>query len=498
VSDFFLFFKEAQFMNKALGAVFGFIGAILLLLPVAAFAGPQLPGEPTGSHTFCAGSQNGPRSVTISSALGRVQPIRAHGTSGRPCKETISIADTRVNITILGDGGDTLTNGSACADPNNTILVGEDPSAAQIIQVRGRNITITGLEIMGQSILDVPVSFLNNNLGLFQGPDYQTDSTANDSNGTGAGCPGGGLANAKNLNCNNNRGIRAQRGGILLIGRTSYFGGFLPVLTAGNHNPAQAEEKTGVCIHHVAKNGIEITAGSSARIINSEVHDSTGDGINLSEMSTATIGFDSGGNFNLTNDPFRNPGNGGPNWLHNNTGNGVAIQRNSLGRVVGNTINFNGTSGINVTRGGSADVADNFLNANSQFGVAVNDNSQVNMGTTGNSVLCDLVAKANVKPPSIGGGTGAVMPSAAGSQCPGGGLASGLQNTGTTGAGQFNVSNLANTVTASNGSGGISCVRSYIAGRSTANRAALAVATGLSGNGGAGTNVFTTCTSNLN
>jgi hypothetical protein len=120
------------------------------------------------------------------------------------------------------------------------------------------------------------------------------------------------------------------------------------------------------------------------------------------------------------------------------------------------------------------------------------------MGTTGNSASCDLVAKANVKPASIGGGTGLVMPSAAGSQCPGGGLASGVQNTGTAGSGVVNVSNLSNTVTASNGSGGISCVRSYIAGRSTANRAALAVATGLSGNAGAGANVFTTCTSNLN
>src|ERR1051325_8641894 len=135
-------------MNKASGAVFGLIGAILLLLPVAAFAGPQLPGEPTGSHTFCAGSQSLNRAVTISSALGRVQPIRAHGTAGRPCKETISIADTRVNITIIGDGGDTLTYGNACADPNNTQIVGEDPSQAQIIQVRGRNITITGVEIL--------------------------------------------------------------------------------------------------------------------------------------------------------------------------------------------------------------------------------------------------------------------------------------------------------------------------------------------------------------
>src|SRR5262249_33785193 len=182
-------------MNKAFGAVFGFIGAILLLLPVAAFAGPQLPGEPTGSHTFCTGSQNGPRSVTISSALGRVQPIRAHNAKGNPCKETISIADTRVNITIIGDGGDTLTYGSACAEPKNTVVLGEDPTQAQIIQVRGRNITITGITVMGQRITDVPTSFLNNNLGLFDGTDFQSVQCVS------------GLASS--TDCNNNRGIRA-------------------------------------------------------------------------------------------------------------------------------------------------------------------------------------------------------------------------------------------------------------------------------------------------
>src|ERR1041385_4079468 len=408
-------------MNKASGAVFGLIGAILLLLPVAAFAGPQLPGEPTGSHTFCAGFSTNNRSVTMTSALGRVQPIRAHGT----CHETLSIADTRVNITIIGDGGDTITWGSACADPNNPKLIGEDPSQAQIIQVRGRNITITGIEVSGQVITSLTTSFLNNNLGLFSGTDFT------------AGACVSGLASS--TDCNNNRGIRAQRGGILLLGRSLAFGGFVAVPTAGNHSPAQFEEKTGVCIHDVSRNGIEIAAGSSARILNSDVH--------------------------------------------------------PVGRVVGNTISGNQTSGINVTRGGSADVADNVLNANSQFGIAINDNSQVNMGTTGNAA-CGLTVPgfANIKPPSIGGGAGAATPSSAGNQCPGAG--GGLQNSGTAGSGVVNQSNLANSVTVANGSGGISCVRSYIAGRSTQSRALQgAGVNSLSGNA---TNVFTTCTSNLN
>jgi hypothetical protein len=374
-----------------------------------------------------------------------------------------------------------LTNGNACADLNNTLIVGEDPSQAQIIQVRGRNITITGVEVTGQDITAIPTSFLNKNLGLF---DVQAGGTDFDS----AQCTS---HLTQDPNCNNNRGIRAQRGGILLLGRHTAFGGFLPVLTATNHNPAQYEEKTGVCVHDVGKNGIEIAAGSSARIINSEVHNVGGDGIQLTEMSTATIGFSSGGEFNLTSDPFVSPGNGGPNFIHNNTGNGVGVQRNSLGRVVGNTISQNQTSGVNVTRGSSADVADNVLNANSQFGVAVNDNSQVNMGTTGNN-LCTLTVPgfSNILPSSIGGGVGNPTPSSAGNQCPGAGGAT--QNSGTTGSGVVNVSNLANSVTVNNTSGGISCVRSYIAGRSTRDRANGA--SNLSASAG----VFTSCISNLN
>ena len=158
-------------------------------------------------------------------ALGRNQPIRPHGT----CTETLSISDTRVNITILGDGGDTLTWGSACADPNTTKLIGEDPSAAQIIQIRGKNITVTGLEISGQTVFEVPTSFLNNQLGLFDGVDFDSNQCTTNL--------------AKDPACNNNRGIRAQRGGIFLLGRNQTVGSFVPVPTASNHQPRQYEEK---------------------------------------------------------------------------------------------------------------------------------------------------------------------------------------------------------------------------------------------------------------
>ena len=93
------------------------LGAILLLMPALATAGPINPGETVGTHIFCGSSRH------ISTALGSAQPLRPHGTTKAPCSETISIGDSRTNITIIGDGGDPhRTLGGACSDPNNTII----------------------------------------------------------------------------------------------------------------------------------------------------------------------------------------------------------------------------------------------------------------------------------------------------------------------------------------------------------------------------------------
>jgi Right handed beta helix region len=475
----FLFFKEAQFMNKALGAVFGFVGAILLFLPTAAQAGPLLVGEPIGTQIFCTGTQSNPnlRAITISANLGRVQPLRVHaGKGGAACSETISISDTRVNVTIIGDGGDVLRNGDACSDGNNTQIIGEDPSQSQIIQIRGKNITITGVEISGQSINDVSGKVLSN-LSLFDGIDFDSAQCTSDS--------------PSDPNCNNSRGIRGQRGGIFLIGRNQALGSFNPKLVndSDNHNPKQYEERTGVCIHDVGKAGIEVTQGSLARIINSSVHHVGGDGVAISETSHATVGFSSGGEFGLTNDPFPGPGHAGPNFLHNNTGNAVSVTRNSYARIVGNTLFGNVGNGVSVTRGSGADVADNVIGANTGRGIDINDNSQVNLGTTGDP-RCNLTPKTNIVP---GGGLGGTQPTAAGTQCPG--TDSGTtQNSGETTSGVVNLGNLANTVLpTANTAGGIRCQRSYVAGRWLVDRTNGAASLG--NNAGSS---FTTCTSTLN
>ena len=156
--------------GKAVGSLI--LGAILLLLPV--LVGAEL--EPVGTHVFCS------KTVTIGAKLGSAQPLRVHGT----CTEILSIADTRVNITIIGDG---------CG---KTIVRGSDPSASEIIQIRGRNIVVTNLEIHGLKASDPLVK------PALGPPDWLGSCTGTD---------------ASDGACNNNRGIRLQRGGIAQIGR---------------------------------------------------------------------------------------------------------------------------------------------------------------------------------------------------------------------------------------------------------------------------------------
>jgi hypothetical protein len=283
--------------------------------------------------------------------LGRPQPLRVHGT----CKETLSIADTRVNITIIGDGdGD-------CGNPSNTKIIGDDPSAAQIVQIRGKNITMTALEISGLLGTDPTVK---PPLGI---PDFDA-SQCTGSTGTG---------DAQDPNCNNNRGVRAQRGGIVLLGRNVTPGDFKPP-----SDPTTFQEQTGVCIHHVGKNGIEITAESVGRIINSEVHNVGGDGIVFSEVSGGLVGFSSGGEFNLPTDAYPGQGHSGPVLIHDNTGVGVTVDRLAEARIVGNFIHNNGGDGIRVRRNSQADIASNLINANGANGIRVDDNSNVSLGTT--------------------------------------------------------------------------------------------------------------------
>jgi hypothetical protein len=348
-------------MERITGTAVGLfiLGAAILFLPAWGVAGPVLKGEPVGTHVHCGGA------VTIGSALGRTQPIRAHGL----CRETLSIAATRTSITVIGDGGgdnrspeDGGTGVSACNDPRNTLIIGDDPSAAQIVAVQGKNITITGVEISGVIGNDPSVSPPL--------PVNQWDPTTPPA----STCTGASI----DTNCNNNRGIRAQRGGILLIGRNVAKGDFAPPT-----DPKHYLEQSGVCIRDVSKNGIEANQSSTLRIINSEVMNVGGDGINLTDVSAANIGSSSGSELNLPSDAFEAPGHAGPNLIHNNLGVGITVDRLSQARIVGNYIHDNGAEGIRVRRNSQADVASNLIDKNLN-GIRVDDNSNISLGTVGN------------------------------------------------------------------------------------------------------------------
>ena len=349
-------------MNRITGTAVGLfiLGAAILFMPAWGVAGPVLKGEPVGTHVHCGGA------ATIGSALGRTQPVRAHGL----CRETLSIAATRTSITIIGDGGgdnrsaeDGGSGVSACNDPRNTLIIGDDPTAAQIVAVQGKNITITGVEIFGVRADDPSVS------PPISGNVWDP-----------ALCPSAvpGAGTAQDPGCNNNRGVRAQRGGILLLGRNVAKGDF-----GGPVDPKHYIEQSGVCIHDVAKNGIEANQSSTLRIINSEIMNAGGDAINLTDVSAANIGSSSGSELNLPSDPFQAPGHAGPNIIHHNTGVGITVDRLSQARIVGNYIHNNGAEGVRVRRHSQADVASNLIDANLN-GLRVDDNSNISLGTVGN------------------------------------------------------------------------------------------------------------------
>ncbi len=412
-------------MKNTQGAVaLCILGAILLLMPALATAGPINPGEPVGTHIFCG------KSKFVGSSLGSAQPLRAHGT----CEEIISISDTRANITIIGDGGITTNgaNGGQACNDNQTTIIGSDPSASEIIQVRGRNITIPGVEIRAKSVVIFPAGTVNVQVAklIDDGTDFDS-AQCKTSTGTKTG---------QDTNCNNSRGIRVQRGGTLLVGRNVAVGAFKEP-----HDPTNYLEQSGVCIHEVSKAGIEATQGSVLRVVNSDIHNVGGDGILVSETSAATIGFSSGGEVNLPTDPFKSPGRSGPNHIHNNSGAGITGDRNASVRIVGNYIHHNTNDGIRIRRTSFADIAANLINANSSNGIRADENAGVNLGTTFN---------ASCLASSFG-------------HCPG--------NT-------FNISGLANSTTLNNSAFGLRCsIGAYITGLATKGQDGTSPITGLSG-----------------
>jgi hypothetical protein len=303
------------------GLLAGLLSAMagLLLLPALS--------EAHGTHVTCSAIN------TISSKLGSTQPVHAFGI----CRENISISDTRINITLEGNGS------GACGDPNNTQIMpavdkfGVADLNSALVAIRGRNITVVGFDIHGATFAT---------------------------------------------------GVQVSRGGSALIGRST---------KNETLSPSSFIEQRGNCIRD-NKVGIAVSVASSARIINNEIKNN-GTGISASENSSILVGFASTGDLDPTAvlPEQAGPGLASPNWIHDNDGNAVAVDRSSSARLNGNKIvnNVAKRDGVSVASGGMADVINNFFdnsgaptcagcaaaNGNSDS-IELSQNAVVNLGTS--------------------------------------------------------------------------------------------------------------------
>ena len=116
-------------------------------------------------------------------------------------------------------------------------------------------------------------------------------------------------------------------------------------------------------------NGIVVNMHSFARITNNTIQNNGNDGIQVSENSSARVGFLS---FNDTV--------AAPNTIQNNGRRGITVARSSNAIIIGNTITNNADDGVGVFRVSQADVSNNTINGNGGDGISVGQNSGVNLG----------------------------------------------------------------------------------------------------------------------
>lgn len=126
-------------------------------------------------------------------------------------------------------------------------------------------------------------------------------------------------------------------------------------------------------------NGILVSQGGTATIINNTIESNSGTGIAVQDGSSARIGFSTG------NDTVASP-----NIIQNNTDHGIRVSRTSGARIIGNTISNNGAVGVLVTRVSQADISANTINGSGTNGIVVTENSGVTLGSDTGTTIFDL------------------------------------------------------------------------------------------------------------
>ena len=145
----------------------------------------------------------------------------------------------------------------------------------------------------------------------------------------------------------------------------------------------------GNTIQNASRNGITVALSSFATIIGNTITGNstlspTGRGINVSENSSARIGFSS------TADTAA------PNTIQNHGGPGIEVDRSATARIVGNTVSGNGGTGILVTRGSTAAISNNTINDNGGAGIYVGYGSLASLGNPGGSTIFDFANSTSV------------------------------------------------------------------------------------------------------
>lgn len=132
--------------------------------------------------------------------------------------------------------------------------------------------------------------------------------------------------------------------------------------------------------------GIALENSATAKIVNNKIRDNPGDGIKISENSSARIGI------KYTFDTFAQP-----NTIEHNDANGITLLHSSSAIIVGNTISDNGDNGVKVAGVSQADISANIINGNYQNGILVTQNSGVNLGNDTGDTIFDLPNTTTLK-----------------------------------------------------------------------------------------------------
>jgi parallel beta-helix repeat protein len=169
----------------------------------------------------------------------------------------------------------------------------------------------------------------------------------------------------------------ATTGNVVILGKTITIRGFNITGGMAAIQIVQGASATinGNNIYGTQKNGMLVSMGSFATILNNTLHD-TGlnpnypntTGIEVSDNASAWIGVSSPANTVAS-----------PNIIQDNQ-NGIRVRRSASAYIVGNEISNNTDDGIQVVEGSVADIAGNLIDGNGKNGIFVSQGSGVKLG----------------------------------------------------------------------------------------------------------------------